>query len=722
MTLKTFMNIHIRLLAFFLMVIGTSLHTSAQHVSVTVAGSGRRGYYGDGGLARMAKLNRNTQICVDANQNVYFSDQTSRVIRKISGKDGTITTIAGGGSSTSDGIPATNATLFVQGLCTDPAGNIYVLSGNIKRIDATTNIITTYAGGGTSTAEGIPATAALISAASICSDNTGNIYLTTNHRVRKIDGSTYTISTVAGSGLSGYSGDGGPALLANLNIPGYIAADDTGNIYFSDVYATGINRIRRIHHSTGTISTVIGATTTSAPVEYCLGLDLGVGPISGLTCDRDGCVVISETSCSCRKWSPATDTVYPLAGNFTIESFDDDTTSIYAYMNTNHGVCVDNENNYYVADTANRRVRKIIPLSTKPKFAFGNGQYITPCPGGGGHRLDSLLWIADIDLAQIETWTIASTPTHGSLSGFPVTAPSKGRFKTTKPLDLFYTPDASYMGEDFFKVKVSDGSSSDTLTIYVSVQPPPSIAITTPDSICTGTMLSVSTSVEGGSWGSINGYVAVGANDSITATLASVSGGFDTVTYSVNFGCITTAKNAIRINPSLSSAVVWGPDTICVGETALFSSPMSGGTWTTTNYAVSIIDLSSGVCNGILPGINYVQYNVSNECGAATNSKTLVVKDCGTTNTEPVKETGVPPYSIFPNPASEKLSVKLNGPVKNPAKLIILNALGQEMMNTDLEIKATTYSIDITSLPPGAYLATFKSAESFSTQKFNVVK
>lgn len=703
-----------------LLILTSITNVLAQHISVTVAGCGKPGYYGDGGLARMGKVNKNVFICVDQNQNIYFSDQSSRVIRKVSGRDGVITTIAGGGTSTSDGIPATSAFLNITGLCVDRGGNIYVVSGNtkLKRIDAVSQLITTYAGGGSSLADGIPATAASIVAASVCADASGNIYLTTNNRVRKIDASTHNIVTIGGSGSTAYSGDGGPATLAGINSPLYIAADDTGNIYFSDLYAYGITRIRKINHFTGFISTVIGSTSTSGPIEYCLGLDLGVGPLSGLACDRKGCVVISELSCSCRKWDPATDTVYPLAGNFTIESFDDDTTSIYAYMNTNHGVCVDNENNYYVADTANRRVRKIIPLSIEPKFAFGHGQYITPCPDGGGHRLDSLLWITDIDLTQPETWTVAVTPVHGSLSGFPFTTPSNGKFRTTKPRDLFYTPCASYVGSDSFSVAVSDGVYIDTIIIYVSVQPPPTITIITPDSICNGVLRPVSTNVVGGSWGSIHGYVSVNANDSASATLSSVLGGFDTLTYTLELGCSVTAKNAVRINPSLAAAIIVGPDTICAGSAVAFSSPMTGGTWTTTNYAVSIVDLTTGICTGVLPGVNYIQYNVSNECGSATNSKPLVVKDCGTTATTLISNRSKP--LIYPNPASQTLFINSGTTVSSPLTVKITNTVGQVIMQTELPMSLQAHQVDVSKIPPGTYFATLISETTYWTSKFTI--
>jgi hypothetical protein len=137
-------------------------------------------------------------------------------------------------------------------------------------------------------------------------------------------------------------------------------------------------------------------------------------------------------------------------------------------MNNPHGLCVDKAGNVYIADTGNQRIRKIVPVTNKPTFALGNGQFINPI-SAASYSLNVALKITDRDLAQTETWTVVSAPTHGTLSGFPATASSEGTSATTKPASVFYTSASSFYGPDSFQVKVSDGLLADTVTIYVWV-------------------------------------------------------------------------------------------------------------------------------------------------------------------------------------------------------------------------------------------------------------
>jgi len=220
----------------------TSVHLNAQRITVTIAGTGIPGYTGDGVPGKQTMIGGAYDVCMDKAHNIYYTDMYNRRVRKISAQNGTVTTIAGGGTSFSEGIPATNASLYPRNMCIDAAGNIYVVSysDHVRKIDAVSHTITTVAGtwangyGG----DGGPATAARFnSIAGICTDNTGNIYLVDkdNNCVRRVDAGTGIVTTAAGKALiPGYTGDGGPATAATLNYPLSICMNSAGDIFFAD--------------------------------------------------------------------------------------------------------------------------------------------------------------------------------------------------------------------------------------------------------------------------------------------------------------------------------------------------------------------------------------------------------------------------------------------------------------------------------------------------------
>jgi len=224
---------------------------SASGVVSTIAGTGVQGSAGDGGPAINATLNRPTSVAVDAAGNVYFSDSSNQRIRKIS-TNGTITTVAGNGTDgfSGDGGLAVNAAIsFPLGLAVDGAGNIYFADANNNRVRkvSPTGIITTFAGNGQARFAGDGGTAfnaSLNIPWDVTVDAGGNVYIADagNNRVRKVD-SSGTISTFAGTGIDGFSGDGGPAAQAALNFPWGLATDPSGAVYIAD---RANNRVRKI--------------------------------------------------------------------------------------------------------------------------------------------------------------------------------------------------------------------------------------------------------------------------------------------------------------------------------------------------------------------------------------------------------------------------------------------------------------------------------------------
>ncbi len=230
----------------------------------TFAGTGTAGYSGDGGPAASAQIFTPYGIAVAANGDVYFADRDNNVIRKVDAATGDISTVAGGGSlQTGDGTLATVAwTNTPHDVAVDAAGNIYIadtFNHRIRKVDIGTGLISTIGGTGVQGygGDGGAATAALLDTPSgIAVDSAGNVIFsdTVNHRIRKITPGG-TISTIAGTGAGGFAGDDGPATAAKVKSPHGIAIDDSDNIYIAD---TENSRIRKFTDG-GTITTVAGA-------------------------------------------------------------------------------------------------------------------------------------------------------------------------------------------------------------------------------------------------------------------------------------------------------------------------------------------------------------------------------------------------------------------------------------------------------------------------------
>ena len=239
---------------------------SATHTISIVAGTGTPGYTGDGGPAVTATLNQPTGVTVDDAGNLYIADARNNVIREVFAADGTIKTVAGDGTTGSfgslgDGGQATAAHLnSPEGVALDKNSNLYIADTEdctIRRVNASTGIIQTVAGNGIcffSPPDGSLATAVSLDLVMGVAVHAGNIYIAeyVSGKILKVDGVSHTLSTVAGNGNAGTSGDGLPATQAEIDADA-IAIDSHGNIY-----TDGLGEIRKIDATTGIITRIAG--------------------------------------------------------------------------------------------------------------------------------------------------------------------------------------------------------------------------------------------------------------------------------------------------------------------------------------------------------------------------------------------------------------------------------------------------------------------------------
>jgi streptogramin lyase len=220
-------------------------------VITTVAGTGTSGLSGDGGQATEATMRSPRAVVVDASGNIYIADTSSGRIRKVTVSTGIITTVAGGGSQSYSGDVATSTSIMPFDVALDTSGNIYIAdwSNNvIRKITESSGTITTMAGTGTSgySGDGGQATEATLNGPNgVSIDTLGDIYIadSSNHVIRKVTVSTGLITTVAGTGTSGYGGDGEEATSANLRGPYHITVETPGTFYIVNLYTYQIRKV-----------------------------------------------------------------------------------------------------------------------------------------------------------------------------------------------------------------------------------------------------------------------------------------------------------------------------------------------------------------------------------------------------------------------------------------------------------------------------------------------
>jgi len=341
---------------------------------VTIAGDGSFAYGGDGGIATAASLNCICGTTVDAAGNIYIADGANNRIRKVAAGTFIVTTVAGNGTAgfSGDGAAATSAELtYPYGVAVDSAGNIYIAdtgNGRIRKMMASTGIITTIAGGGpysSTYGDGGPATSAVFyDPLGVALDAAGNVYIADagESRIRKVTAATGIITTVAGGSSSyGFSGDGGPAASAGLSDPTGLAIDGAGDIYIADG-----NRIREVFASSGYIFTIAGngAYGFSGDGGPATSAALDPGYPEGVALDSAGNLYIADGGNNrIRKVTAGTGIISTVAGGYIFGYSGDGGPAVDAEMDFPTGVSVDKNGNLYIADGGNAVIREV---STAP--------------------------------------------------------------------------------------------------------------------------------------------------------------------------------------------------------------------------------------------------------------------------------------------------------------------------------------------------------------------
>jgi uncharacterized protein (TIGR03437 family) len=474
----------------------------------TVAGNGVAGFSGDGGPAAVASLNNPLGVAVDAAGNLYIADSNNDRIRKVSG--GIITTVAGPGTfgNSGDGGPATAASLsFPNGIATDTSGDLYIAEAGNNRIRMVSGgTITTVAGTGVASfsGDGGPATSAALNfPTGVAFDAAGNLYIAdySNNRVREV--SNGTITTVAGNGMAGESGDGGPAVAAASYNPGFVAVDPSGNIFIAEV---GGNRIRKV--SGGTISTFAGGA-------YGYSGDGGAAKAALLA--------------------------HPSA------------------------LVVDSGGNLYVADTYNNRIREVLinPPSYQVSpvaltFSASSGGSI---PGAQTISLSASVPGLGFTTSTSATW-LTVTPSNGSM-----------------PASLQMTADPTNLAPGNYQGKL-------TISVPNATTPTTTVAVTftvgakVPAQLSVGPQTLTFTAIQGGVPQSAQAQVANagGGSLSFTAVASTANGG--------NWLLVSQSSGTATPSSAASLTVTADPSSLLAGT--YHGTVAITGAGTTTNLAVTL--------------------------------------------------------------------------------------------------------------------------------------
>ena len=390
----------------------------------TIAGNGVAGYSGDGGAAMLAELSGPYNVKFDHSGNLYIADEGNNVIRKIS--RGIITTVVSNIGASSicgyigDGGIATAAELCQPAdLAFDQSGNLYLTdNGNsvIRKVNAF-GIISTFAGGGISgIGDGGQATAAELSdPLGLVFDKAGNLYFSDNghHRVRKIDNAGI-ITTVAGTGVAGYSGDNGPATDAKLIYPGFINISPRGELYIADYFN---HRIRKVDLS-GIITTVAGTGIQGYSGDGGPATAAKLNEPFGILFDRIGNYYISEEIGSPTIRKVDTFGIITTIAGTGIAGFSGDGGPATAAQLNSIAICstIDSFGNLYMADYTNNRIRRIVYDETEVNTVNKTPTNISiyPNPAQNEVTIKSTTAIESVEVVNMMGQVVASPFGKGS--------------------------------------------------------------------------------------------------------------------------------------------------------------------------------------------------------------------------------------------------------------------------------------------------------------------
>jgi Secretion system C-terminal sorting domain len=595
--------------------------TSFAQVINTAAGNGTSSFGGDTGPATAASMVSPWGVAVSPSGYVYISDQGNNRVRSIN-TTGLMGTAVGTGVAgySGDSGPAAAARINTpRGVAEDRSGNMYIAdqNNNVVRKVSSSGIISTFAGNGTSGYSGDngPAVLAKLSfPQAVAADKSGNVYIADLNQVIRRVSTLGVITTIAGhAGTTGYSGDGGPATAATFNNIYGLCVDTSGNIYIAD---NGNNVIRKIN-TAGVISTYAGNSTAGYSGDNGPATAAELNSPMGVTTNKAQELYIADQTNNVIRKVTVGGTIITFAATGIAGYTGDHGYAILARINSPAGITCDTSGNVYFADNGNFVVRKISVGNRAPAFTRGTVFNFALCEDATAYGIDTMLSIRDSNVGQNEAWSHFYGPHHGTVSGSYATLSTDS---VITPSGFTYTPATGFSGYDTVKFRVTDGSLSDTILIRILVNPTPPLSfIGGPSYACVGRSDTLTDTASGGTWAISNSLATISAGGVVTAHAT----GTDTISYhKVMAGCVNTVSKAIIIFPT--STTITGGDLLCIYHMTTLDATPAGGAWTTPDTLATVTD---GVVNASYPGNDTIIYTISNSCGVFSASHTLVIND-----------------------------------------------------------------------------------------------
>ncbi len=675
-----------------LILIGIQTNLFAQTI-ITISGTGTAGFSGDGGAATSAKVNLSTSICRDFYGNIFIADRSNHRIRKIDFSTGNISTVAGTGTAgfSGDGGLATNAQLNQPiGVTVSMDGTIFIsdnTNNRIRKVDAN-GIITTYAGTGVAgySGDGGQATLAKLNLPwGVFLDKSGNLYIAdrSNDRVRKID-NTGIISTVAGTGTAGYSGNGGLAINAKFDKPISLSVDTAYNIFIAD---ENNNRVRKVTYSTGIVSLVAGTGTATYSGDGGAAISASLNKPCGVAVDLSGNIYISDRMNQRLRKVNTSGIISTIAGTGTVGFSGDGGNATAAKINYPRELFSDGSGNIYFADTDNNRIRKITYCNFPSIPSLSASSYNAVCKG-----TNDTLKISSGKLNDALNWEWYSGTCGGTHVG--------------SGISIIVAPDATttyfVRGEGACVTPYACAN----FTVTVNTLPDTPGTIKGAATVCSGSVNTYSiTPVSGAtsySWTLPDGWAGNSTTHSISAKANDTDGN---ITVTANNTCGKSNPQTLAVTVNLIDTSVDVSDVVlsanAIGAKYQWidclngNKPISGDTnqrfTTATNGKFAVI-ISQNGCTDTSTCYNVYAVGLENN----------------------VDQTAI---NIFPNPTYGKftiLNALMNG--TREGSIEIYSILGQQIFFTQIQ-KSGLVQIDISDQPQGIYFLKLQTNKKFKLFK-----
>jgi hypothetical protein len=607
--------------------------------------AGISSFSGDGGPAKNAMINTPQRMTANAQGDLFFVDGSNNLLRIINNANGNISTLAGTGSS-SGASPSPGTTIpgsqlsipTATSIALDPTGaNIYAcVNTNIVKINRSTGVVSSFAGWGSSTAEGVLASTALIPFNSeIATDATGNVYLVDRSRfcIRKITVSNNLINTIVGNKTNGFSGDGGQALAASIGTVTSLTIDPLGNLYFSDI---SNNRIRKVATGTNIITTIAGTGISGFSGDGGLATAAQIGSINSIASDASGNIYFVDGS-RIRKIDIKTGIIATIGGTSLYGNEGDGYLATNATLNPAY-LTVDKSNNVFIANTYFNVIRKIsyspnIDISIPEAgvlagftSCFGNVSAVQNFEVSGSNLIAPIIVTGNV------LHEVSLSPSSGFASSVSINAVG-GIISPTK----IYTrvTSTSPVGINSGTIQVASTSAGSRITTFrdsVAAAPAkPTISASTASTFCAGGSI-ILTSNTNANYQWYKDGVAINGATSVSYT-ANTTGNYSVATANIG-GCSSfSLPVAVTSVPLPATPTITAQNNItgiCLNGTAtLTSSAATGNQWLKDGVAISTATAASLSITGTANNAGaYTVIATVNSCPSAlSNSVPITVEN-----------------------------------------------------------------------------------------------